>query len=72
MRSQGFDFDAVVADDIEQRLSILTRWIIDADTTREDWGLRLPGQSFPPAHGDANRRQCLEALALFEADSRNG
>jgi len=72
MSSQWFDFDAVVADDLEQRLSILTRWIIDADRTREDFGLRLPGQSFPPAHGDAHRRQSLEALALFGLEKADG
>lgn len=64
--SQWFSFDEVPAASAEERLSILTRWIIDADRTAEDFGLRLPGVEFPPAHGDAHRRQCLEALALFE------
>ncbi len=70
--SQWFDFDAVVSGDIEERLSILTRWIIDADRTLEDYGLRLPGQSFPPAHGDAHRHRCLEALALFGLEQADG
>ena len=64
--SQWFDFAGIAATDVEERLSILTRWIIDADRTLEDYGLRLPGAEFPPAHGDAQRRQCLEALALFD------
>ena len=64
--SQWFDFDEIAAADIEERLSILTRWIVNADRTREDYGLRIPGNEFPPAHGDAQSRQCLEALALFE------
>jgi uncharacterized protein (DUF58 family) len=72
MSSQWFDLDAVVADDLEQRLSILTRWVIDADRTREDYGLRLPRQSFAPAHGDAHRRECLEALALFGLEDADG
>jgi uncharacterized protein (DUF58 family) len=66
--SQWFDFDEIDAVDIEQRLSILTRWIVDSDRTLEDYGLRLPGAEFPPAHGDAHRRRCLEALALFDGD----
>jgi len=70
--SQWLDFDEVDASDIEERLSILTRWIVNADRTREDYGLRLPGQSFPPAHGDAHRRQCLEALGLFGLDGAHG
>jgi len=69
--SQWFDFDDVPADDTELRLSILTRWIINADRTREDYGLRVPGVQFPPAHGDSHRRRCLEALALFGQDESN-
>jgi uncharacterized protein (DUF58 family) len=64
--SQWFNFDDIAVDDVEQRLSILTRWVVDADRTREDYGLRLPGVEFEPAHGETHRRNCLEALALFE------
>ena len=70
--SQWFDFDAVESDDVEQRLSILTRWIIESDRTREDYGLRLPGREFAPSHGDGHRRRCLEALALFGMDQNHG
>lgn len=65
--SQWFDFDEVPLADAEERLSVLARWIVDADRTHRDYGLRLPGAAFPPAHGDAHRHRCLEALALFEA-----
>ncbi len=64
--SQWLDFDGIEVEDTEQRLSILTRWIIDADQTQQDYGLRLPRQEFPPAHGEAHRHQCLEALAFFD------
>lgn len=67
--SQWFDFDAIQIGDIEQRLSILTQWIVDADRTRQDYGLRLPGIEFGPAHGETHRHQCLEALALFAVDN---
>ena len=70
--SQWFDFDEVQADDLEQRLSILTSWIINADRAGEDYGLRIPGAEFAPAHGDKQRRQCLEALALFGLDDDHG
>ena len=69
MSSQWFDFDEVDASGVEERLSILTRWIVDADRTREDYGLRIPGQSFAPSHGEAHRRRCLEALALYGEES---
>jgi uncharacterized protein (DUF58 family) len=68
--SQWFDFDELHGFDIEQRLSILTRWIVDADRTLEDYGLRVPGTEFSPAHGDAHRRRCLETLALFDGGVR--
>ena len=67
--SQWFDFDAIASTDVELRLGILTAWIVAADRTAEDYGLRLPGNEFPPAHGDEHRRRCLEALALFELDA---
>lgn len=63
--SQWFDFDGIDSGDVETRLAILARWVVDADRTREDYGLRLPGFSRPPAHGEEHRRACLEALALF-------
>ena len=68
--SQWFNFEDVVSNDIEMRLSILTRWVVDADRTFEDYGLRMPGEEFAPAHGEAHRRECLEALALFDKDER--
>ena len=68
--SQWFDFEHVDTPDVEQRLSILTRWIIDADRTQADYGLRLPGREFSPAHGEEHRHRCLEALAFFDPDAR--
>jgi len=70
--SQWFDIDAVPAPDLEARLSILTRWVLDADRSREDYGLRLGNSRLGPAHGDAHRRRCLEALALYGQDAERG
>jgi uncharacterized protein (DUF58 family) len=70
--SQWFDFSQIASDDVEERLSILTSWIINADRTLEDYGLRVPGAEFPPSHGEAQRRQCLETLALFGLDENDG
>jgi len=67
--SQWFDFDDVVANDTEDRLSILTRWVVNADRKQEDYGLRIPGAEFEPAHGETQRRACLETLALFDKGS---
>lgn len=64
--SQWLDFSEIDSTDVEQRLSVLTRWLVDADRLQRDYGLRLPGQEFAPAHGDAQRHRCLRALALFD------
>jgi uncharacterized protein (DUF58 family) len=50
---------------IETRLSRLAGWVIAAEKSGALYGLRLPGAEFPPAHGDAHRAACLQALALF-------
>ena len=55
---------------VEQKLSQLARWIIDAQTQGMSFGLRLPGTTVPMAGGDAQRERCLEALALY--DHRDG
>ena len=64
--SQWFDFNEIADPDVEKRLSILTRWIVDTDRTLQDYGLRIAGAEFAPAHGEKHRRRCLEALALFD------
>jgi uncharacterized protein (DUF58 family) len=53
--------------DLEQRLSLLTGWVLAAEYAGARYGLRLPGQEIAPGRGDAQRQQCLEALALYEA-----
>ncbi|MCB5187080.1 DUF58 domain-containing protein [Methylobacillus caricis] len=52
--------------DLEHRLSQLTRWIMTAHAQHQRYGLRLPGQVFPPDNSEAHYHQCLQALALME------
>lgn len=49
---------------VEQRLSHLTRWVLEADAGGMTYGLRLPGATLPPAGGLPHRAECLRALAL--------
>ena len=49
----------------EQRLSMLTRWVLDADAQGLSYGLKLTDAELPPQHGTAHRAECLRALALF-------
>lgn len=52
----------------EGRLAQLARGVLDAEHSGRDYGLRLPGNTLPPARGRAHRAQCLARLALFEPD----
>lgn len=49
----------------EARLSRLTAWALAADRADVAYGLRLPGVEITRGSGDAQRRRCLEALALW-------
>jgi uncharacterized protein (DUF58 family) len=60
------DWEALDGLDAETRLSQLCRWVLDAEKEGMIYGLRLPGTDINPASGEAHRRSCLEALALFE------
>jgi uncharacterized protein (DUF58 family) len=50
--------------DTEQRLSILARWMIDAEAAGFAWGLRMPALRLPPDNGPAHLGAGLRALAL--------
>jgi uncharacterized protein (DUF58 family) len=49
----------------EARLSRLTAWTLAAHRAGVNHGLQLPGLDIAPDSGDAHRRRCLEALALW-------
>ena len=51
---------------VEDRLSQMARWVLDAHATGLSYGLRLPGKTVEMAAGEAQRDRCLEALALHE------
>ncbi len=59
------DWSAAPAPGAEEKLQILTRWVLDADAQGSLYGLRLPGEEFAPERGAAHRDTCLRALALF-------
>jgi len=60
-----FDFAALHFANVEERLSQLALWIIEAERARRPYGLRLPGTEIPPAIGQPHFHQCLRALSLF-------
>ena len=66
-----FDFSKLLRLDPEARLEQLARWIVDADSRGERYGLSMPGHLFEPDSGPQHRHQCLEALALHGLPREN-
>lgn len=63
------DWDSLPQLEIEARLSRLTRWVLDANSAQLMYGLRLPNAQIPLGTGLAHQQQCLQALALCEAQA---
>ena len=53
--------------DLEDKLSRLTRWILDAYAGGLAFGLKLPNTTVDIGSGEHHRERCLEALALYPA-----
>ncbi|MCD2449610.1 DUF58 domain-containing protein [Methylicorpusculum oleiharenae] len=58
------DYEAT-SGSVEERLSQLCRWVLDAEQQGLIYGLTVPGIHLPPDHGKTHQLNCLEALALF-------
>ncbi len=50
---------------VEQRLSRLTWWVLEAERANLPYGLKLPDTTFKPTMGRQHRDHCLRALALY-------
>jgi len=61
------DFFELRVGDVEQKLSQLSLWVIEAERARQPYGLRLPGVEIFPALGQMHFHYCLRALSLFQA-----
>jgi uncharacterized protein (DUF58 family) len=64
-RELWLDYRLAALPQVEQRLSRLAAWVLEADHAGVAHGLRLPGVEIAPAIGEAHRRRALEALALW-------
>lgn len=53
---------------VEDKLSQLCRWVVDAHRLGREYGLELPGIVIAPASEEKHLRRCLEALALHGLD----
>ena len=61
------DFFALRFADVEEKLSQLTLWVIEAERARQPYGLRLPDIEISPALGQMHFHYCLRTLSLFES-----
>ena len=61
----SLDFSELPFDDVEERLSQLALWVIEAERARQPYGVRLPGIEISPALGQMHVHRCLRALSLF-------
>lgn len=57
---------------VEEKLSRMTRWVLDADARQLNYGLRLPGTTLGMSSGEAHRERCLESLALYDLPDHHG
>lgn len=60
-----FRLDLAPGATLEEKLSVLTRWVLDAHAAQQRYALRLDGTALPPATGSEHLHACLQALALY-------
>jgi uncharacterized protein (DUF58 family) len=60
------DWDLLPPLDMEQKLSLLSRFILQAEGESLSYGLRLPGVCIDPGQGELHKQHCLAALSLYE------
>ena len=63
-----FDFRRLGHLAVEARLEQLARWIVDAETHGERYGLVIPPHEVEPDSGPQHRHLCLTALAAYGMD----
>ena len=60
-----FDLAQTPGATLEEKLSLLTRRVLDAQAARQTYSLRLGSQVIAPAAGSEHLHACLQALALY-------
>lgn len=58
-------WDDVQVGGVEQKLSQLCRWVLEAHGRNREYGLELPGTTIDPSGEESHLRLCLETLALY-------
>lgn len=66
---QWLDWFSLQGMGVEERLSHLTGWVLQAEQEGRAYGLKLPQLEIKPNTGDAHRDVCLKHLALYGLES---
>jgi uncharacterized protein (DUF58 family) len=53
------------SNDIEERISLMCRWVLEAERAKLSYALQLPGNRIPPGMGRQHQHECLKTLALW-------
>lgn len=69
-QSRWLDWQQLAGYSTEQRLSILTAWVLALEKDKKQWGLRLPTQEIRPDSGERHKHQVLRELALYGLKER--
>jgi len=64
-RSLVLDYERFAGIEPELRLSWLCFLVLQAESSGERYGLKLPGTLIEPDHGSKHRQHCLQVLALY-------
>lgn len=59
------DYQNAPGYNLEERLSQLCRWLLDAEQAGLHYGFKLPALTLEPSHGQAHLKKCLAELARF-------
>ncbi|NBB93092.1 MAG: DUF58 domain-containing protein [Gammaproteobacteria bacterium] len=62
-RHVTLDLSLAPGRDLEERIRILTAWVLRADADGREWTLKAGERALGPARGEAHRHACLRALA---------
>jgi len=60
------DFADTPDRDEEEKLSRMTRWVLEAESQGLRYGLRMPDVELSAGNGAAHRDECLRRIALFD------
>lgn len=63
---QWLDWNSLQGMSVENRLSHLCGWVLQAEQEGRAYGLRLPTLKIQPGSGDKHRIECLTQLAIYE------